>query len=88
MLDLYELHVFLVAAETQNFSETARILQISQPAVSGHIHSLEEQLKTQLFESVSYHQRKIQFGPHNDYSGTLVGAVLLIPQSALPNRVN
>jgi LysR family transcriptional regulator, low CO2-responsive transcriptional regulator len=50
MLDLHELHVFLVAAETENFSETGRILQISQPAVSGHIQSLEQRFKTQLFD--------------------------------------
>lgn len=50
MLELHELQVFLVAAETQNFSETGRILQISQPAVSGHIQSLEQRLKTQLFD--------------------------------------
>lgn len=50
MLELHELRVFLIAAETENFSETGRILQISQPAVSGHIHALEQRLKTQLFE--------------------------------------
>lgn len=50
MLELHELHVFLVAAETENFSETGRILQISQPAVSGHIHSLEQRLNTLLFD--------------------------------------
>ncbi len=50
MLDLYELQVFLVAAETENFSETGRILRISQPAVSGHIQALEQRLKTQLFD--------------------------------------
>lgn len=50
MLELNELHVFLMAAETQNFSETGRILQISQPAVSGHIQSLEQRLNAQLFD--------------------------------------
>lgn len=50
MLDLYELQVFLVAAETENFSETGRVLRISQPAVSGHIQALEQRLKTQLFD--------------------------------------
>ena len=50
MMDLHELQVFLVAAETENFSETGRILQISQPAVSGHIQSLEQRVKAQLFD--------------------------------------
>lgn len=50
MLELQELQVFLVAAETENFSEAGRMLQISQPAVSGHIQSLEQRLNTRLFE--------------------------------------
>ena len=52
MLELYELQVFLVAAETENFSEAGRILQISQPAVSGHIQALENHLGTQLFDRI------------------------------------
>ena len=52
MLELHELQVFLVAAETENFSETGRILQISQPAVSAHIQSLEQRLNTRLFDRV------------------------------------
>jgi DNA-binding transcriptional LysR family regulator len=50
MLELYELRVFLTAAETENFSEAGRILQVSQPAVSAHIQSLENRLNTKLFE--------------------------------------
>ncbi len=50
MLELSELQVFLVAAETENFSEAGRILQISQPAVTGHIQNLEQHLNVRLFE--------------------------------------
>ena len=50
MLELHALQVFLVAAETENFSETGRILQMSQPAVSGHIQALENRLNTRLFD--------------------------------------
>ncbi|MBN1966157.1 MAG: LysR family transcriptional regulator [Anaerolineae bacterium] len=50
MLELHELEVFLIAAETENFSEAGRILQISQPAVSGHIQNLEQRLNVRLFE--------------------------------------
>lgn len=50
MLELDELLVFLTAAETENFSETGRLLQLSQPAVSAHIQALEQQLNTRLFE--------------------------------------
>ncbi|NLX09355.1 MAG: LysR family transcriptional regulator [Chloroflexi bacterium] len=52
MLDLHELQVFLVAAETENFSEAGRRLQISQPAVSAHIQALEQHLDTRLFDRI------------------------------------
>ena len=69
MLDLYELQVFLIAAELENFSETARMLDISQPAVSGHIQSLEHRLNTQLFDRVGRHIRL------NDAGAALVPSV-------------
>ncbi|MBN1563829.1 MAG: LysR family transcriptional regulator [Anaerolineae bacterium] len=62
MLEFNELKVFLVAAETENFSETGRLLQISQPAVSGHIHSLEQRLKTQLFDRTGRNIRLNEVG--------------------------
>jgi DNA-binding transcriptional LysR family regulator len=62
MLDLRELEVFLVAAETENFSETGRVLQISQPAVSGHIQSLEQRLETLLFERTGRNIRLNEVG--------------------------
>jgi DNA-binding transcriptional LysR family regulator len=55
MLNLHELQVFLVAAETENFSETGRRLQLSQPAVSMQIRSLETQLDAELFHRSGRH---------------------------------
>ncbi|MGD8997841.1 MAG: LysR family transcriptional regulator [Anaerolineae bacterium] len=49
MLNLLEMRVFTVAADTENFSETARRLHLSQPAVSQRIRSLERHLGTRLF---------------------------------------
>jgi DNA-binding transcriptional LysR family regulator len=49
VLDVYELKVFLVAAETENFSEAARQLNLTQPAVSMQIRSLEKKLGVDLF---------------------------------------
>jgi DNA-binding transcriptional LysR family regulator len=49
MLDIYELKVFLIAAETENFSEAARQLSLTQPAVSMQIRSLEKKLGVDLF---------------------------------------
>lgn len=50
MLELYPLQVFLVAAETENFSETGRRLNLSQPSVSLQMRGLETQLGVRLFD--------------------------------------
>ena len=49
MLNFSEVEVFTVAAETKSFSEAARQLHLSQPAVSQQIRSLEQCLGVQLF---------------------------------------
>jgi len=49
MLNLSEMQVFTVAAETENFSKAARRLRLSQPAVSQQIRSLENYLDVELF---------------------------------------
>ena len=49
MLDVYELNVFLTAAETENFSQAARQLNLTQPAVSMQIRALERKLDVKLF---------------------------------------
>ena len=49
MLDVHELNIFLAAAETENFSEAARQLNLTQPAVSMHIRALEQKLDVSLF---------------------------------------
>jgi DNA-binding transcriptional LysR family regulator len=50
MLNVHEMNIFLIAAETQNFSEAARQLHMTQPAVSMQIQSLEQRLGVDLFE--------------------------------------
>lgn len=52
MLNIYELCAFLAAAETENFSEAAKRLHLSQSAVSLQIQSLERQLGTLLFHRI------------------------------------
>ncbi len=49
MLDIHQLHVFVVAAETLNFTQAAQQLHMSQPSVSQHIQSLERHFDTALF---------------------------------------
>ena len=49
MLDTHRLRVFLVAADTLNFSQAAQRLHMTQPSVSQHIQALEQQCGTPLF---------------------------------------
>jgi DNA-binding transcriptional LysR family regulator len=62
MLDTYQLNVFLVAAELENFTEAARHLNLSQPSVSGQIQSLERQLGAPLFRRAGRHIRLTEEG--------------------------
>ncbi len=62
MLDIYELQIFLTAAETGSFSEAGRRLQMSQPAVSMQIRSLENRLGVELFGRAGRHIRLTETG--------------------------
>jgi len=55
MLDAHQLNIFVTAAQTLNFSETARRLHLTQPSVSQHIQSLEQRLGVQLFHRSGRH---------------------------------
>ncbi len=48
MLD-YRIHTFLVLYETMNYRRTGELLNLSQPAVSQQIHSLEKEYGCRLF---------------------------------------
>lgn len=48
-MDLRQLNTFLAVAELGSLSRAADQLRIAQPALSRHIHRLEEELKTALF---------------------------------------
>jgi DNA-binding transcriptional LysR family regulator len=49
MLDAHQLNVFIIAAETLNFTQAAQSLHMSQPSVSQHIQALERHFGTPLF---------------------------------------
>jgi DNA-binding transcriptional LysR family regulator len=49
MVDINKIETFLRAAEMLSFSETAKQLHISQPAVSHHIKTLEQEMGATLF---------------------------------------
>lgn len=48
MLD-FRIETFLTVCQTMNFTTAAKQLNITQPAVSQHIHFLEEAYDTSLF---------------------------------------
>lgn len=49
MIDIRKIETFLCAAEAENFSEAAKQLHLSQPAVSHQIKLLEQELEVRLF---------------------------------------
>lgn len=49
MLDAHQLNIFLIAAETLNFTQAAERLHMSQPSVSQHIRALEKHFDEELF---------------------------------------
>lgn len=53
----FRVETFMTACEYLNFTKTAEVLHITQPAVTQHIHFLEEQYQTKLFV---YEGRKLR----------------------------
>ena len=49
-MDSYQLKIFCMVTQLQSFSKAAKMLHMSQPAVSTHIKNLEEYYQGQLFE--------------------------------------
>ena len=49
-MDIKQLECFVSVAKTLNFSQTAQQLYLSQPAVTGQIKSLENELDIILFQ--------------------------------------
>ncbi|HEX2907114.1 MAG TPA: LysR family transcriptional regulator [Phototrophicaceae bacterium] len=55
MVEIYEMEVFLAAAETGSFSEAGRRMRLSQPAISMQIRGLEQRLGVELFHRAGRH---------------------------------
>jgi LysR family transcriptional regulator, transcriptional activator of the cysJI operon len=49
-MENYRLKVFRAVAEQASFRKASEWLHLSQPAVSQHIHALEEELGQRLFD--------------------------------------
>ena len=78
---LSSLRIFLVAAETLNFSRAAEVLNLSQSAVSKHVGALEDRLGTALF-------KRLPTGLRLSYAGALylerVSAGVRLIDEAMP----
>ena len=54
MVDLELYRIFKVVADEENLTRASEILNISQPAVTKHIHNLEDELEIKLFDRTKY----------------------------------
>lgn len=54
MVDLELYRIFKIVADEENLTRASEILHISQPAVTKHIHNLEDELKLKLFDRTQY----------------------------------
>jgi DNA-binding transcriptional LysR family regulator len=50
MIENFRVKVFRTVAEQANFRKASELLRLSQPAVSQHVHALEEELGLRLFD--------------------------------------
>lgn len=51
-MDLHQLKVFISVYKNRNFSKAAKEIFLTQPTISEHIKSLEEELKCKLFDRI------------------------------------
>ena len=64
MIELYELKQFVTFAETGTLSDAARVLHLSQPALSRNMKKLEEDLGITLFERK---KNKLELNKNGEY---------------------
>ena len=56
------LKVFITVANTKNFSKAAKVLNLTQPAISCQIQTLEQYYQTMLFDRVNRHVKLTESG--------------------------
>lgn len=76
----YRIETFLNLCKTKNFTQTAKELNLTQPAISQHIHSLEEYYGVTLFQ---YAHKKLNLTPEGEFLEKE-----MIKLTALSNRIS
>ena len=59
MIDTIRLQVFVATSESNNYTEAAKLVNLSQPTVSYHIKQLELDLGVDLFDRTDSHQLRL-----------------------------
>lgn len=78
MLD-HHLRVFVTVAEKKNFSRAGEALNLTQPAISQHIHTLEDHYKAKLFERSN---KKVELTQAGSVLYTYARQILALHQTA------
>lgn len=76
----FRLHTFLTLCKTRNYTKTAQVLHITQPAVTGHIKYLEEHYQMKLF---SYTGKTLTLTPQGEHFQKLVATMQADLEKAL-----
>ena len=61
-MDIRLMREFLILARTENYLEAAELLFVSQPTLSRHIMTLENELGVPLFERTTRYVRLSRYG--------------------------
>lgn len=81
-MELYELHQFVTFADTGTLSEAARLLHLSQPALSRNMKKLEEELSIPLFDR---EKNKIRLNKNGEYVLALAKKLLQDSEALIQN---
>lgn len=74
----FRLEVFYTVARRLSFTKAAAELFITQPAVTKHIHELEEQYKAKLFERNTGKKRRYSYYTTSDNKGVWTSNIAIV----------
>lgn len=81
-MNLDHLRYFVALSRTENYTQTAKLLHITQPSLTKAIHSLESELNIELFQKVG---RRVTLTPAGKVFATDVESSLLLLDKSITN---